>query len=152
MPGANDGELEPANSSAGTVVLKRPVRTSLLTMKRLLGSDARSVTAPPPVALNTSAMRFVKVRSSPAARVMVLSVFVPFASKRLAVTEMLDAVGLKIAMYVVNCAPLKPDVLATTGIVCTSEAKLSFGAAGRLLVCASAVVARSARKKNRFMV
>src|SRR5687768_11324453 len=48
MPALKERELEPANSSAGTVVPNWPFRTSVLMMKRLLASELRNVTAPPP--------------------------------------------------------------------------------------------------------
>src|ERR1051325_8946183 len=87
MPGANEGEFEPANSSAGTDVLKLPAVTSLLTTKRLLGSGRDTTTTPPPVVANTVPRKFPKTFCSPAARVMVASFFVPVASKKLAVME-----------------------------------------------------------------
>jgi hypothetical protein len=88
IPGANERELVPANSSAGTVVanLLPPVRTSVLMMKRLLRvppleSGLTNVTAPPPEKpLKTESRKFVYVFNSPAASGIKAVRFVPVAS------------------------------------------------------------------------
>src|SRR5207247_3312201 len=117
-PATKERESEPANSMDGMVVLTCVplVRTSVLMMKRLLcvppaDSGALSVTAPPPVKLNTSARKFWYVFSSPAASVTVASWFTPLPSQSEAWMVNADDVGLSSATYVWNVEPKAPGVL-----------------------------------------
>src|SRR3954469_24753768 len=107
IPGANERELEPANSSTGIGVAYRlpAVRTSVFTMKRLLRvppdvSGLENVTAPPPVnPLKTESRKFVYVFNSPAAKEINAVRLAPVASYSVAVTEYAEDVGLKRATY-----------------------------------------------------
>src|SRR5207302_1309497 len=124
IPGANEREPEPANSSTGIGVeyLVPAVRTSVFTMKRLLRvppdvSGLVNVTAPAPEnPLKTASRKLVYVFSSPAASGISAVRFVPVASYNVAVTENADDVGLKSATYDWKAPPM-PDTFATTGTV-----------------------------------